>query len=370
MNISIVGGGIMGLGAAWALARDGHRVTVYEQGALPNPLGSSVDEHRLIRHAYGGERGYTRMVAAAYTAWDRLWADLGIRHYVETGTLVLDRGDPWAAATARTLAAENVPFRRLRREDIARDYPHLSADGLHVALRLNSGGVLFAARIVESLARHLPGRGVVIETGAPVRDVDGERGRLVLASGRAVDAELVVVAAGPWAPQLIPGLRARVTPSRQMVVYLTPPPDLAALWATSPMILDIDPAAGFYVVPPRDGTGLKIGDHRFSLAGDPDRDRSATAADIAPILDLCRNRLRDFGRYQVAGAKTCFYDVEPEERFIVEPLGARGVVMSGLSGHGFKFAALLGLELARSVRGERPMTELTIWAAGRGTSAP
>lgn len=365
MKITVIGAGIMGLASAWALARDGHQVTIYEQADVPNPLGSSVDQHRLIRHAYGAERGYTRMVDTAFAAWDRLWADLGVRHYAMTGTLVLDRGDAWATDTARTLAVENIPFRRLPPEDVAREYPYLAADGVRVALRLNSGGVLFAERIVADLARHLRGRDVAIETGVRVRDLDPERGRVTLDGGRTADADVVVVAAGPWVTHLVTALKGRVTPSRQVVAYVTPPKDLARAWAQSPMILDIDPAAGFYVVPPRAGTGLKIGDHRFSLTGDPDRDRTASAADVARLLEVCGPRLRDFARYTVEGAKTCFYDVEAGERFIVEALGAHGYVLSGLSGHGFKFAAAIGLELARAVRGDIPVQALTDWASGR-----
>ncbi len=60
MKAIIVGGGIMGLSAAWALRNLGASVTLVEQGALPNPLGSSVDDHRLIRYPYGAARGYTR----------------------------------------------------------------------------------------------------------------------------------------------------------------------------------------------------------------------------------------------------------------------------------------------------------------------
>src|SRR5271163_2088359 len=154
----------MGLSSAWALARDGHRVTVYEQGDVPNPLGSSVDEHRLIRHPYGGERGYTRMIDPAYAAWDRLWSDLGARHYLPTGTLVLDHGDSWATDTIDALTAEGVPFRRLGARGVAETYPMLAAAGLRGGLLLESGGTLLAGRIVAHLARYLPTHGVAVET--------------------------------------------------------------------------------------------------------------------------------------------------------------------------------------------------------------
>ena len=88
MKISIIGAGIMGLGCAWALERLGHQVTVFDQGPIPNPLATSHDSHRLIRHAYGDRLGYMRMVADAYAIWDRLWADLGERLYQDRKSVV------------------------------------------------------------------------------------------------------------------------------------------------------------------------------------------------------------------------------------------------------------------------------------------
>src|SRR5258708_13481144 len=79
MKAIIVGGGIMGLATAWALARAGDDVELLEQGPLPNPLASSMDDHRLIRHPYGDRRGYPRMIDAAYAPWDLLSGDLGPR---------------------------------------------------------------------------------------------------------------------------------------------------------------------------------------------------------------------------------------------------------------------------------------------------
>jgi glycine/D-amino acid oxidase-like deaminating enzyme len=57
MRVIVVGGGIMGLGTAWALCRAGHEPVVYEQGRIPNPLASSCDEHRLTRFPYGAAQG-------------------------------------------------------------------------------------------------------------------------------------------------------------------------------------------------------------------------------------------------------------------------------------------------------------------------
>jgi glycine/D-amino acid oxidase-like deaminating enzyme len=365
MKITIVGAGIMGLSAAWALTRAGHKVAVYEQAAVPNPLGSSVDQHRLIRHAYGADQGYTRMVSQAYDAWELVWRDVGARHYAPSGTLVLETSTGnWGEDSAASLAAEGIPFRRLTAADVAAAFPLVDNRDVRFGLQLETGGTLFADRIVASLARWLATKGAPVLELARVTDIDPQRARVTLEGGSQREADLLIVAAGPWASRLVPSIAKRVTPSRQVVVYIAPPADLVAAWARHPMILDIDPTVGFYLVPPRDGTGLKVGNHGFTLVGDPDRDRAANADEARMIMALCAHRLRDFGRYKLAEAKTCFYDVEPKEHFIVEKLGPAGWIMSGFSGHGFKFASVLALELAKTIAGERDPAKFTAWASG------
>jgi glycine/D-amino acid oxidase-like deaminating enzyme len=223
--------------------------------------------------------------------------------------------------------------------------------------------VLLAERIVAALVRKL---GAAVTSGLAVRAVDPDRGQVTLASGASLAADQVVVAAGPWVARLLPRMGARVTPSRQVVVYADPPAPLLAAWRAMPVVIDLDQTSGFYLIPPVAGFPLKLGDHRFSLTGDPDRDRGATAADTAAILAVCRERLCAFDRFTIGEARTCFYDVEPKERFIVEPVGKRGWVMSGFSGHGFKFGALLGETLAAAIGGERDPAAVARYAAGLG----
>ncbi|WP_376098883.1 FAD-dependent oxidoreductase [Roseomonas sp. CCTCC AB2023176] len=366
----ILGAGIMGLSTAFALDRAGWRVTVVEQDEVPNPRGASVDDHRLIRHAYGTQRLYARMVDDAYRAWDQVFDAVGERPYVRTGVLALAGEDrSWIEASRADYRDAGREGWDLTPAEAAVRHPWLVPDGLSTAFAAPGGGVLLARRIVAALHRYLTARGVTFVRAA-ARDADPARARLALSDGTALEGDALVLAAGPWAPRLLPALSGRVVASRQIVVYLDPPASLRDAWAQAPMLLDLSVAGGFYAVPPVAGTALKIGDHRFSRSGDPDQPRDASAEERDAILALAAPRLRDFGAYRVLKAGACYYDVEDREEFVVEPLSDRCVVMSGFSGHGFKFGAVLGQGVAAALTNRALMPHLPGWAAGRENPVP
>ena len=367
MRVIVIGGGIMGLACAWALVRRGQEVTLYEQGPVPNPLASSHDQHRLIRFTYGAMTGYARMVADAYAAWQRLWADLGRSHYRPSGTLVIARAaGGWVEQSIAGLEQLALPVERWTAADVARRLPFLALGRPEFALFTPTGGVLLAERILQDLARHLAEKGVAVHARTPVAEVDPARALIRIADGREDHADALVIAAGPWAPALLPALAARVTPSRQVALYLEPPAGLQAAWAAAPMLLDQIEAAegGWYAVPPVAGTALKVGDHGFSLTGNPDLERAPSAGELATVLALARSRLPDFARYRVLEARTCFYSVTADECFIVERC-ENAWILAGFSGHGFKFGALIGERVAAALAGEQSADELAAWAAGR-----
>lgn len=368
----VLGAGIMGLCAAWGLAKRGFAVHVVEQDEIPNPRGASVDHHRLIRHAYGSQAGYMRMVDPAYAAWDMVWHDIGEVLHVPTGVLAVSgSAQGWLGESRATLAADGLAFEDLGAADVAARFPIFTEAGIGAAFHMRPGGVLLAGRIVAGLARHLQARGVTFER-ARAAALDAARATLRLADGGERGADLLVVAAGPWAPRLMPqSLAPRVVPSRQILVLLEPPAQHCAAWTQAPMLLDLAEEGGFYAVPPVAGTPLKIGDHRFSRSGDAEADpRAATAAEAEEILAFARPRLRDMDAYRVLDARACYYDVEDAERFVVEAVAPRCLVMSGFSGHGFKFAPVLGLGLAAAASDPALISALPGWAAGEAPPAP
>ena len=365
----VLGAGIMGLSTAWALSRAGFAVRLVEQDVVPNPRGSSVDDHLLIRHAYGAQAGYMRMVDPAYAAWNMLFNEAGERPYVGTGVLALaETAGGWLQASTHALRGDGHIVEHLTADQVSDAYPFLLRDRIVDAFRLPSGGVLLARRIVAMLARLIAARDIPI-LRARATGFDPDRASLALADGTTMRADLLVLAAGPWNTRLVPGLAARVRPTRQILVRLAPPDSVADAWTRAPMLLDLAEDGGFYAVPPVAGTPLKIGDHRFSPTTDPDGPREASAEEAEAILHFARRRIRDLESYRVLSAAACWYDVETTERFVLEKAGDRAFVMSGFSGHGFKFGPVLGLALARAARDPALVGPLAAWAAGEAAPA-
>jgi glycine/D-amino acid oxidase-like deaminating enzyme len=367
LNILVVGGGIMGLSAARSMIQAGHAVTLVERGRLPNPLASSIDHHRLIRFMYGDRHGYAAMVAEAYPAWERLWRDLGRIHYAPTGQLLSGpANDPWIAGSRCSLERLGIPFTSLDGAAVRKRFPLLDADHVDHALYSPTAGALFADSIAVDLVAWLAEAGARLCEQSRVSGIDAEKGTATLASGERLSADRVVVTTGVWTGALIPELAPELTPSRQVVVDVDPPHDLAIHWSSTTMLTDVlqgDQQSVFYAVPPLRGRPVKFGDHCFSKDGDPEADRRPEDHEIERVLNAARRRMRRIDDYRMIAARTCFYTLTEDERFLARQQD-RLFVMAGFSGHGYKFAPLIGERLAAVVDGRLEFTAFREWLAG------
>ncbi len=335
MHVLISGAGINGLCAAWALARAGHRVEVFEREAIPNREGTSYDQHRLIRTPYGSQRGYSRMMTLAWAAWDRLWQDLGRApdgHYVgRIGCLALSTAeDDWTDRSAATLDALGTSYERIASRDLPARFPVLHTEDARFGLYDAGGGVLYADRIMDDLAAWLVAHEVALHDHTSVTDIDTAAARLHTSDGAVHCGDGVLVTAGVWATNLFPELAPLVTPLRQIVAYVAPPPELADAWASLPdAMLDLGGPRGMYLALPAHGRGFKIGCGAYNRPCGLDENAAPRPEDGPVLPGYYRDRFRLWEQFRVLGLRMCRYANEPDQRFILAAtrhLGARLVV--------------------------------------------
>jgi sarcosine oxidase len=349
MNVIIIGAGIAGLTTAWALQSRGHKVTIFDQSAIPNPMGSSHDEQRYHRFAYGRMAGYSSLSLEAESAWDKLWISLNQKHYVETGVLYISSKDNEDISMSVEFAKSNaLDIALVSTQTMKSNYPHFSFTEDAHAVLFRQSGILLAERILHSLSDWLLGKGALFYPHSKVVSVDHKNSSVETHSGR-FSADAVVIAAGSWTPDLIPGTDA-LKPSRQISLFATGPAQYAEAWRSSPALADLTVPGNFYATPALQGTRIKfVTDLPFS-GHHPDEDRYVSKSEIDAVCVMASQSLANFSDYEIVGARSCYYTNTSDRSFFVRRMDQTWVV-SACSGHGFKFGALIGLAMADAVEG-------------------
>jgi sarcosine oxidase len=316
----------MGSAAAWALASRGADVTVYEQFDLDHARGSSHGRSRIVRLSYP-DAHWVRLARESMTAWRELEREaetelLELSGIVEVG-MSLDQ------TSARGLEECGVDYRLLD-ADAVRALGARLPDGWVALLQPEAGTVRadLARQAFFDVARS---RGAQVQTGRRIESTDD------------IDADVVVVTAGAWVRRLVPDVPVEVT--RETLAYFRregPP---------GPAIVELDEVTrghGTYSLPDP-VHGVKAGLHHVGPVVDPDADGEPDEAAVAQVSAWVGERLLDVVPEPVA-AETCLYTSTVDGSFVLERRG-RVVVGSACSGHGFKFAPVVGRRLAELALG-------------------
>lgn len=370
----VVGAGLAGAATAWRLAQQGHQVVVLERARPATPDGSSHGSARIFRYGYP-ERLYTELVVRARAGFDELEARAGRELVSRTGSL--DFGavrDP--RRIADVLAEVGVEHELLDQAEARRRFPQIVTDT--EVLWDPGAGVIDAQSTVLALVEAARAHGAQLRTGASVTGVTptGAGFRVECADGTSVGAGHVVVAAGGWVPALLDrlplpaGFRAGLPEISvtQENAYHFPYRDEGVAW---PTFIHKDHAIQTYGLPGgRDAgfTGQKVAEYG---AGRP----MASAVQQDGVIDpVNRERMIDYVRRQLPGLvpepyaqTTCLFTNTPSQDFVVD--GVDGItVVSACSGHGAKFAPLLGELAAAVATGDRRQVpeRFRVDGAGRG----
>lgn len=349
MKVIVVGAGVSGFSAAWALVKKGVEVTLIEQGPIPNPLSASGDQHRIIRRAYGGQGGYQRRIGDAYAAWDAMWEDLGEKHLVDTGFLLVSQipGDD-GETYLKGLKDGGYPVDEMTADATADRFPFIDPATIRFGAFSSEGGVLLCQKIASGVRDWLTNAGATLLENTRVAAVDADLGTVTLESGETLAADHVVVTAGAWTLGLLPSLSSDLTTYRTAVAYLTPPEDLREAWENGPTILDVGGTVDGYVLPPVAGTGLKVGAGVHKRPSGPNEARDPEDGEGITIRNLFGPPFARIEDYGVADVVTCAYTFTRDEHFFVKSEGKLTAV-SACSGHGYKFGAVVGQKIAEGV---------------------
>ncbi|TDC77163.1 N-methyl-L-tryptophan oxidase [Streptomyces hainanensis] len=342
VEIAVVGAGLMGSATAWAASRRGRSVALLEQFAIGHAHGSSHGSARIVRRAYH-EPHYVRLTGRAMVLWRELEVDADQRLLRITGGV--DHGPVRAPERiAATLAECGVEHELLPPAEAERRWPGLRFAG--PVLHHPEAGTVDADAAVAAFTTLAERRGAEVRAETPVRRIvveGAERVRVETDAGP-LTARRVVVAAGAWVAGLLGDLvpLPPLTVTQQQIFHF-PRRDPAASerW---PVIIHDEADLAVYSLPGgRDGGpggGWKAAAHRGGVTTAETRDGVVDPAVRAGMVDYVRSWLPGLTPEPFNEA-TCLYTSTPSEDFLLDRVGPV-VVCSPCSGHGAKFAPLIG----------------------------
>ena len=367
----VVGAGVFGVSASLELAARGWEVELLDPGPLPRPEAASTDISKIVRMDYGSDLLLTELMERALPLW-RTWnARWGAHVYHEDGFLVLAQSPfhsgGFEQESLRTLEARGHRVERLQGATLSSRFPVWNPSRYPDGYFNPEAGWVESGRALGLMLEEARAAGVRVRAGDGVSRWVESGGRVtgvVTSSGETLSSDVVLLAAGAWTPVLAPHLFELMWPVAQPVFHLAP--DDPAAWR--PPRFTVWAAAiaetGWYGFPANAAGIVKIANHGPGRRVDPDAPRVTLPDDELRLRSFLGESLPALAEAPIAASKTCLYcDSFDGDFWIGRDPGRPGLaVAAGDSGHGFKFAPVLGAIIADAIE-EKPsrLTERFAW---------
>ena len=360
----VIGFGGMGSAAMRYAAMTGRSVLGIDQHGPAHTHGSSHGQTRVIRKSYFEHPDYVPMLLESYELWD----ELNCRHRtnLETKELltkcgILQIGPPEGEVVQGVLtsaAAHDLKVEKFTSEQISRRLPILNVPDDHEGVFEPDGGFLRVELCVAAFLKQAMVHGAELmsnTTVTKVQQVDDARLR-VHTTGGEFSADQVIVTAGAWSSQLLPGLNLPLSVlAKQQHWYQIDRVDNKLVNEFPCTFFERDDGSSFYVTPELDTLGMKVCEHS---GGDQMNDLSQFSGDLSESqksrTDEFLEQSFHFTKSRLVHHSMCKYTMTPDSHFLVDrhPEIPQLVFAAGFSGHGFKFAPVIGKRLVGMLDGE------------------
>lgn len=345
--------GSMGSSTCYHLAKQGYNVLGLEQFDIPHEKGSHTGQSRLIRKAYFEHPDYVPLLERAYVNWKSIEEETGTQLYHKTGLMYFGKKEHGLIQGVLESAEKyNIEVNRLSDSELTSQYPQFNIPAHYERLMEPDAGFLSPERCILTYTELALQEGANIRTKEAVLNWSRTNGTITVKTDQqSYQCKKLVLTAGAWAGRLLPSQNLKIT--RQLIAWVSPkkwkPFELGEFpcWT----IADDEMKMMFYgmpIVPANqfgEPTGLKFAHHAKGSEIDPDKlDQGISHVDEELLAAAIRKFLPD-GYESLNASKTCMYTNSTDDNFIIDfdPHEEKNVVFAtGFSGHGFKFASVVG----------------------------
>ena len=374
-DVIVVGVGAMGSAACYHLARRGERVLGLERFGIPHQMGSSHGVNRIIRLAYYEDPAYVPLLRRAFENWRSLEAGFGEKLLYVTGSIDASHsGSRVFSESLRSCRLHGLPHETMTGAELHARFPGIRLPDDYMALLQPDGGFVMSER---AIAAHVFG---ALDSGAEIHGFEPVLSWATTSTGVRIEtargtyeAGQLIVSAGAWMTKLVEALTPLVQPERQVLGWFQPArPELFALGAMPVVNLEAEDGR-YYSLPVHGIPGFKFGRyHHLDERIDPDHwNRDPTAHDEEVLRAGIRRYFPEADGPALSMA-SCIFTNTPDEHFIIDRLepGSPVIVASPCSGHGYKFASVIGEILADLVVDDRTAHDISLFRLDRFAAQP
>lgn len=391
-DVIVLGLGAMGSAATCHLAARS-RVLGLDRHTPAHDRGSSHGESRIIRQAYFEHPDYVPLLLRSYELWQQLERDTGRQLLTITGGLMM--GHPESeivSGSIRTAREHSLPYTVLNAAEISRRFPPFTPDEETIGVFESAAGFLRPEDIVSAYLDRAAALGAELHFTEPVVSWSSDAGGVRVDTLRgSYEAGHLVIASGPWSPEVTGRLGLPLVVKRQVMFWFDPEGGIDAflpdrfpiyMWELAhPPRMAVErngqPPSTFYGFPAVHGSsgGVKVALHGGGTVCTPETiDREVHAEEVETMRGYLADHLPALNA-RFLQARTCMYTNTPDTHFVIgRAIGMPNVLLAvGFSGHGFKFASVIGEILAELVCGGHTRHSLQLFAperfAGTGETA-
>ena len=373
-DVAVAGLGGMGSAVAAHCAARGASVIGIDQFRPGHDFGASHGKSRMIRQAYFEDPAYVPLVLRAYELWRKLERETGEELLRLTGVLSIGPADSdIISGTLRAADRHDLLVKAWSKEKVQTRYPTLQLQPDEIALFEADGGVLDPERSVRAHLKAAESAGAELrfETGMKSWETTDKGAEIRLKDGSGIRARKLVLCLGPWFQETLASLGIPLRVQRNVQAWFAPATSAYASGRFPAFLLNRAglraPLYGF----PDFGDGVKAAFHglgEFTAASEMDREIDM-ARDVEPIARAIEQWMR--GSTQTfLEAKPCLYSLTPDGHFVIDrhPAHRNVILCGGFSGHGFKFAPVVGEIGAELALDEGSRHEIEFLSLGRFAS--